>query len=205
VHSIDIARPEDSNKTKVPITSLNESSSRRRPGTYFTISIAADLEDSERCLQSWNAWSSSDINPPLEFIASTRYPITAIYETWQPVGDGGVYTIPCDGIPRYSFHSPPTTSTSRLVTVTATQSHFVVRRGSAAIPHPICQASSDYCREAFKNRKGKQLIRSDNDTVARNFKAAPEFGPCSFMIQLDEEPELYNCDLQHESEIMLFY
>jgi hypothetical protein len=80
----------------------------------------------QECHDSWYTWRSSTRSWLLSCIsadiASGHYTLTSssykgLYTLQQGIGNGSVYT-DCDKIPRFMFHSPPTSST--LTTMTAT-------------------------------------------------------------------------------------
>jgi hypothetical protein len=119
--------------------------------------------------------------PPLETLTPTTTVtriITYTWETIQSFGPGTVYT-PCDGIPRFNFLGPPTSS--QLSTILVYKSTALTLWGrklenmtksttiSAANeaierPQPTCKPTVDECDRlwgAFQNRKDEMDVGTD--------------------------------------------
>jgi hypothetical protein len=210
----------DSNDTTVITTNIKETNDTtplttadpdevigHKPRTtrvsFGFVSIATDLADSERCHESWKIYSSLRYEPPAELKSEVRV-ITEILETWQQVGDGGPYTESCDGIPRYSWNSPPTTSTSKSVTVSYTSAVYPELDFNRPM-EPVCLADEEYCHQAFQNWRKEQDAQADIDLEVEGFKNSTSFGACRFWMMRKTYKNSYACALEHDSEVMLFF
>jgi hypothetical protein len=85
----------------------------------------ASVLDSQQCKVANGEWARSMDEWELNLVTSlgsysteswTSH-ITLIYETIEDIGKASTYVLPCDGITRVSFESPPSAQTVRTVTV----------------------------------------------------------------------------------------
>jgi hypothetical protein len=133
----------------------------------------------------------------------------------QGLGNGSVYTT-CDGIPRFRFHSQPTSQTLMVVTVTreVLQTYypfhedfppgFKEKFSSSSTkfpsPSPDCGIDSNHCSE-FRSSYRAQRTKSGLDDWDYYKPGDRESGgPCML-----ESPSIAGCYMEAGSEVVLLY
>lgn len=134
--------------------------------TALSFTTLTDIKDIETCEQQWSTFSSIvDLSVSKHFTSSIST-TTQIFEVWEGVGEGEIYTT-CDDIPRFRFSSSPSLTITKLVSQIGTslnwQPDSELQSYQMTYSYPHCQADKEYCMKKEDALRMELIDRHDKD------------------------------------------
>jgi hypothetical protein len=140
------------------------------------------------------------------FTSTGKITTTNIFETLESYGESELYTVPCDGIPRLRFLSPPTATVTKTVTQRETSTLYKTDAqlavGPAGAPSaPACYANKEYCDlQLARKRMHLMGVDAKDSSKKEPFYLNGIFGEfCPY------HPGVDSCFLKYEAEVMLMF
>lgn len=148
--------------------------------------------DQSACYESWRSYYVTESTLWTPYPAQTT---TKVFETIESFGDNSTYT-ECDGIPRFKFNSPPTSTRTRTVSVVSASA------GAAHLDHatnePQCRFDEKFCEAMWDSYTARRLRSADDD-----FEFYDAGSPMGRIAERCPRPR--ECYLDMGEEVVLIY